>query len=315
MDVHHITDGVKLADVASAHDPVSAIPAAAAGGRIQARRGEDATGLLDLAARLAAPTGELQRIAPAACAAAEAARLAGRAEDIDDITVHALDLVSTHPERWVLGELLWWRSLAGLPVFDGPAAPAGAFAAMVAGHWHEAALAWESLGCPLWQAHALGLADDVALAQRAVGILEGLRATAAVEALLRTRRERGLRLPRRPRQHTRERVGQLTSREFDILLLLADGLSTAELADRLVLSPPDGRAPRVGRPSQARRTHQGPRRRDRPAARGARRDGVSLSQPVTGRVARGAGRVARGAERVAALGEPQRRRSSRPRTW
>lgn len=56
--------------------------------------------------------------------------------------------------------------------------------------------------------------------------------------MLRTRRGCGLPLPRRPRQHTRERVGQLTSREFDILLLLlADGLSTAELADRLVLSP------------------------------------------------------------------------------
>ncbi|HEY3337571.1 MAG TPA: AAA family ATPase [Propionicimonas sp.] len=219
-------------------DPVSAIPAAAAAGRIAARREEDAAPFVDLAARLAGPTGELQRIAPAACASAEAAWLAGAAESILALTGEALDLVATHPEPWVLGELLWWRSLAGVGTGDDPAAAAEtAFAPMLAGRWPEAAQAWESLGCPLWQAYSLGLADDVASAQRAVGILERLGATAAIDAVLRTRREHGLALPRRPRKRTRDRIGQLTSREFDILLLLADGLSTADLADRLVLSP------------------------------------------------------------------------------
>ena len=111
------------------------------------------------------------------------------------------------------------------------------FALMADGAWEPAAAAWAELGCPLWQAYSLGLADDVALAQIPVGILEGLGALAAIEAILRTRRDRGLPLPRRPRPHTRERVGQLTPREFGILQLLADGLSTAEVTDLLVLSP------------------------------------------------------------------------------
>ncbi len=235
--------------------PITVIPAASAVARIEARRGLDASVHLALASELAPGTGELQRIAPAAFAEAESSWLAGRTGELAAITEPVRRLVATHYDPWVLGEVLWWRSLAD-PALPDPAlanaalpdpgltgqglpdgAVAGPFALMAAGAWDQAAAAWAALGCPLWQAYALGLASDLSAAQRAVGILEGLSASASIEAILRTRRQRGLQLPRRPRLRTRERVGQLTPREHDILLLLADGLSTADLADRLVLSP------------------------------------------------------------------------------
>jgi len=218
--------------------PITVIPAASAAARIEARRGLDASAHLALASDLAPGTGELQRIAPAAFAEAENSWLAGRTADLTAITEAVRKLVATRHDPWVLGELMWWRCLTDPTPTDLPDnAPAEPFALMVAGAWERAAAAWAGLGCPLWQAYALGLADDVTSAQRAVGILEGLGATAAIEAVLRTRRERGLALPRRPRAATRERVGQLTPREADILQLLGQGLSTAELADHLVLSP------------------------------------------------------------------------------
>jgi DNA-binding NarL/FixJ family response regulator len=44
------------------------------------------------------------------------------------------------------------------------------------------------------------------------------------------------RLPRRPRPQTRANPGGLTDRQLEVLALLAEGLTNAEIAERLVVS-------------------------------------------------------------------------------
>ncbi|HEX5292174.1 MAG TPA: AAA family ATPase [Streptosporangiaceae bacterium] len=211
---------------------VSALPVA---GVLTARRGRDGTGALDEALEIAAQTGESQRLVPVAAARAEAAWIAGRPGDLVAEIDRAWTAAVEYPQPWDLGELSWWLDLAGerRPVRRPVARP---FALMLAGEHRAAATEWEGLGCPLWSAYALAFSPQLKDAQRCLELLGPLDVPAVRHAVLRDRRARGLAVPRGPRPARRASPAGLTARETEVLRLLADGLSYAEVAERLVLS-------------------------------------------------------------------------------
>ena len=69
--------------------------------------------LLDEAWALAEPTGELQRVEPAAAARAEAAWLEGDPKRSAEATEAALALAVRRKAPWIVGELACWRRRAG----------------------------------------------------------------------------------------------------------------------------------------------------------------------------------------------------------
>jgi DNA-binding NarL/FixJ family response regulator len=107
---------------------------------------------------------------------------------------------------------------------------------LLAGDWRAAAGAWHALGCPYEQAQTLALGDEEACLQ-ALGLLDDLGARLAALRLRRQLRRRGnLRVPRGPTRATAANPAGLTGRQVEVLGLLAEGLTDAEIAARLSLS-------------------------------------------------------------------------------
>ncbi|HEX5898694.1 MAG TPA: LuxR C-terminal-related transcriptional regulator [Solirubrobacteraceae bacterium] len=217
--------------------PVPRVFALSVLGLVRARRGDpDVWTLLDEALEMAEPTGELQRVGPAATARAEAAWLEGRHEAVERETAGALDLALRRRAPWAIGELACWRRRAGVSeAIQG--AVAEPCAAELAGDWERAAELWTGLGCPYDAALALAGADDDGALRGALDELQRLGARPAAAIVARRLRERGVRgLPRGPRATTRENPAGLTAREVEVLELLGEGLRNADIAERLFLS-------------------------------------------------------------------------------
>jgi DNA-binding CsgD family transcriptional regulator len=203
---------------------------------VRTRRGDpDVWPVLDEALALSDPTGELPRIAPVAMARGEAAWLARRPEAVARETEAAFELALKRRAPWASGELATLRWRAGIEERRPDELPEP-HRLQLSGDWRGAASAWKSLGCPYETALALFDGGDPEGLREALDICTWLGARPLATMVSRRLRELGASVPRGPRPSTRENPAGLTSRESEILELLAEGLRNAEIADRLVLS-------------------------------------------------------------------------------
>ena len=216
---------------------IARIMALLAMGRLRARRGDPgAWDALDEALALSEGTETLQRLAPVRAARAEAAWLAGEDAAAAREASAGWELALRKKHGWFTGELGYWQWKGGRSI-DLPPFAAKPYALQVGGRWHEAAEEWRARGCPYETARALAEGDNDARLE-ALRIFVELGARPAAERVRQSLRDAGVRrIPRGPRPSTRAHPSGLTAREVQILGLVAEGLTNAEIGARLHISP------------------------------------------------------------------------------
>jgi DNA-binding CsgD family transcriptional regulator/tetratricopeptide (TPR) repeat protein len=216
--------------------PTQRCPAMVVVGRARVRRGQDGGDeLIAEAWELAKNLGEAQRLGPAANALIEAAWLRGDASAAAAAVAPYYEEVRRYGAHAFAAELGYWMRLAGVdvPLVDS----AHPYALQAAGRWREAAALWERAGCPYHRAGALVQGDDPDDLLTALATLDGLHAEPLARRVRQRLKDLGVgRVPRGPVPSTRDNPAGLTGRQVEVVRLLAQGLSNAEIAAQLVLS-------------------------------------------------------------------------------
>lgn len=228
-------EAVRTVQFAVDKRPPLRCPALTIIGRVRVRRGEpDAEPPLARAWDLAVGMDELQRTGPVAVALAEAAWLNGDADAVRAVAEPVYAEARRLSDAAWTAELGYWLSKAGRSVDSGGDHP---YAIQAAGRWRDAASMWEAVGCRYEYAAALAESpgrDDLLTALAELDRLDA----GPLARLVRIRlRSLGVtRIARGPVKSTRSNPAGLTERQVEVLQLLGQGMSNAEIAERLVLS-------------------------------------------------------------------------------
>ncbi len=229
-------EAVRAAERGLSDLPYQRCPALVVLGLVRVRRGEPGGDeLLRQAEELAVELRELLRTGPVAVARAEAAWLAGDHAAVRAIAGPAYEEARRVGYAPLQAELSYWLTKAGQAVT--PLASEHPYALQAAGRWREAAAAWQAAGYPYEHAAALAESPDPQDRLAALAELDALGAAPLARLVRAGLRRLGVaHVPRGPVGATRQNPAGLTERQVQVLGLLSQGCTNAEIADRLVIS-------------------------------------------------------------------------------